>query len=108
MKLVGGIILATIGTLTILTELYLHWTNSGYELNHWALIIGVMFGFVGFFIINPKETKEATTFVTSKTTKFIPFAGGGKTPGEISTIEIEEKIKKIESAKKAEPEKKDA
>lgn len=62
---ITGIIMAIIGVLILLVEIGLHiwavFTHQEYDLNHWVLIVGMVFGFVGFYIQDPKKTSEGAT-----------------------------------------------
>lgn len=75
----AGKFLASIGLLVILGELALHFiaylTDVKYELNEAVILIGALLGFVGFWIIDPKKTKDGATVIGD----FVPRFGRRKT-----------------------------
>lgn len=65
----SGKIMAGIGVLTLLSEVILRIAayirkDDTFELDHWVLAIGALIGFVGFYVLDSKKTKEATEVIT--------------------------------------------
>lgn len=76
----GGIVLAAIGVLAVVGELVLHVAGAispkfNYEINELVLGVSVLFGFVGFWMIDPKQTKEGGAVLVEWGAKFIPKFG---------------------------------
>lgn len=58
----AGKFMAVIGVLIVIAEIALHFISwyleRDYEMDHMVVIIGAVIGFVGFWTLDPKETKE--------------------------------------------------
>lgn len=72
---VAFIVAAAIGALILLTEVGLHIastiTDREFELNHGILLIGILFGFVGFYGLDPKRARDGAGFAVDQTVKVI-------------------------------------
>jgi hypothetical protein len=63
----AGYTLATLGVLVVVAEIALHiygyFSKNPYELNHAVLLFGVILGFVGFYIIDPRKAEDGGGFL---------------------------------------------
>lgn len=68
-------ICAAIGGIVLLTEVALHIvsasTSRTYELNHGVTLIGILFGFVGFYGLDPKRARDGGAFLVDSSVKII-------------------------------------
>lgn len=67
-------LLAGIGVAVVLLDITLRviswWTKRPYDLDHNILIPGIVLGFVGFWMIDKKSTKEALEAATEAIPRF--------------------------------------
>lgn len=78
----AGRFLAALGVLIVLAELTLHFVGAishyQYEINHVALLMGAVVGFVGFYIMDPKRTGDGAVVLVDSTVKVIGAVRGGR------------------------------
>lgn len=92
-----GYLLAAIGVLGLLAEVglrFLSFFTAGgdYELNSGVLLVSVIIGFVGFYIINPKGAEGGTSIITRTAVAVIGVIRGGRRatdPPVVVTTEVE-------------------
>lgn len=91
-----GYLLATIGLLGLLAEGGLHFfsffVERDYELNHGVLVISMVIGFVGFYIIDPMKAEGGTGILTKTAVAVIGVVRSGRRatdPEVVVTAEVE-------------------
>lgn len=92
----GGIFLAAVGVISLLLEIALHiWTavrhvlgipGDVYELNHAVLIIGIIVGFVGFYILKPKEAEGGADIITRSVVSIVGVIRTGRRTGDVIPV----------------------
>lgn len=77
MKRYAAPLLAAGALLTILTELLRYWI-ADHRPEWWVLSVAALFGFLGFYMINPAGAKDAFGFATDQAVKIIGVARSGR------------------------------
>jgi len=77
-----GYLLATIGVVILLSEIALHYYgyfhHTEYALNRPVLYVGLVIGFVGFYMINPKSAESGTDILSRTVIGIISVVRTGK------------------------------
>jgi hypothetical protein len=77
-----GYLLAGIGVAVLLSEVSLHYYgyfhHTEYTLNHPVLYVGLVIGFVGFYMINPKGAESGTNILSRTVIGLIEVVRTGK------------------------------
>lgn len=76
-RTICGSVLAVLGLSVLLVELVRYWTLN-HPIHAWPVCIGCVIGFVGFFIVNPKEAKDGAQVVVDSTVRVIGVVRGGR------------------------------
>lgn len=76
-RTICGSVLAVLGLAVLLVELVRYWTLN-HPIHAWPVCIGCVIGFVGFFIVNPKEAKDGAQVVVDSTVRVIGVVRGGR------------------------------
>lgn len=88
-----GRIFASAGALIVLAEITLHFIaaytgRESYELNHAVLLTGAVVGFIGFWMIGPKDAESAAGFIMDKGITFVKAVRGGRRSTDTPVITI--------------------
>lgn len=82
-----GYLLAAIGVGVLLFEIGLHFygyfTGVAYQLNQPVLYVGMVIGFVGFYMINPKSAEGGTDILTRTAVALISVVRTGNRAGDV-------------------------
>lgn len=74
---ISGGAFALLGVITLLVELVRYWM-AGHVIHAAPVCIGCLFGFTGFFILNPTRAKEGAGIVVDSTVRVIGVVRGGR------------------------------
>lgn len=70
----AGKFMAVIGVMIVVAEIALHFISwymeRDYEMDHMVVIIGAVIGFVGFWTLDPKETREGAAVLRDLIPRF--------------------------------------
>lgn len=77
MKRYAAPLLAGGAVVTIVTELLRYWI-ADHAIEPWVVIIASLFGFLGFYLINPAGAKDAFGFAVDQGVKIIGVARSGR------------------------------
>lgn len=79
---VAFVTLAVIGMLVLAAgagvEAYAAITNRTVELPHSVYLVGMLFGFVGFFALEPQRAKEGGTFIVDSVVRVVSVVRPGR------------------------------
>lgn len=81
---VFGYGLAVLGVLTLCATLGLFWLGH-VPISPWPVIIGCLFGFIGFYLIDPLGAKDAGGFVETFTIRVLKTLRTGRTSVTVET-----------------------
>jgi hypothetical protein len=88
----SGYVLAAIGVIILLSEIALHYYGyfhgKTYELDRPVLYVGLVIGFVGFYMINPKGAEGGTDILTRTVVALISVVRTGKRAGDGVSVEV--------------------
>lgn len=91
---ISGGFFALLGVVTLLIELLRYWLTD-HAIHAAPVCIGCLFGFVGFFLINPARAKEGAGVVVDSTVRVIGVVRGGRrstdTPVVVAAQKAEDK-----------------
>ena len=95
-KFWGGIALVCIGILIALAEVAVHIYGkvSGklYDTGHVDLLIALVFGFVGMYVISPKGAKDGGQFLINSTIRVIQVIRFGRRKDDPTTAVLEDDL----------------
>jgi hypothetical protein len=74
---ISGGVFASLGVATLLVELVRYWMTD-HAIHAAPVCIGCLFGFVGFFILNPKRAVEGAQVVVDSSVRIIGVVRGGR------------------------------
>jgi hypothetical protein len=74
---ISGALFALLGVITLLVELVRYWM-AGHVIHAAPVCIGCLFGFTGFFILNPTRAKEGAGIVVDSTVRVIGVVRSGR------------------------------
>jgi hypothetical protein len=74
---ITGCTLALIGAVTLLIELLRYWLTD-HPIHAAPVCIGCLFGFVGAFVLNPRQAKEGAGIVVDSTVRIVGVVRGGR------------------------------
>lgn len=84
-----GYLLAALGVAVLLFSLALHFYSyfggAKYELNYPVIYVGMLIGFVGFYMINPKGAEGGTNILTRTVVAIISVVRSGKSAASATT-----------------------
>jgi len=83
-KKLGGV-LAALGVLTLVVELLRHWF-TGTPIYAWSVVIGSLFGFVGFYALDPMGAKDAGGFVEGFTVRVLGVIRAGRRSTDVKIV----------------------
>lgn len=83
---VGGILLVTFAAIILTIEIMLHVIaathDRSYSVNYWMLLIAMVTGFTGFYILNPPRAKDGGQFIVNNAIKIIQVMKAGRRKGD--------------------------
>lgn len=74
----AAMLFITLGLAIWGVELVLHWINPGREIGGFAIALGSVLGFIGFYLLDHTDAKDGATFVVDKAITFIGAVRGGR------------------------------
>jgi hypothetical protein len=77
-----GIVLSVLGVSSLLVELLRYWLK-GHPIHAWPVVIGCLFGFVGFYLIDPGGAIGAGSFVEGFTVRVLSTIRRGRATAEV-------------------------
>lgn len=87
-----GYLLAAIGVMGLLAEGGLHFLSffleRQYELNHGVLLISMIIGFVGFYIIDPVRAKDGTGILRETAVAVIGVVRSGRRATDADVVVV--------------------
>lgn len=94
----GFITCAVIGALILLAAITIEIVgvirSTHYELPHKVYLIGMLFGFVGFFGLDKKSAIDGTTFIVDIAGRIVPLLRAGRRKTD-PLVPVDEKAAKI-------------
>jgi hypothetical protein len=93
---IAGKLMATVGILVVLGELSLHfiswYVGTDYELNHFVVVVGAVIGFVGFWTVDPKQTRAGSLVLRDLIPRFGRRASDAVSIPKAETVIIAEPV----------------
>jgi hypothetical protein len=97
----AGYFLAALGVLGVLFEIGLHvygyFSGTPYELNHAVLIMLVMVGFVGFYLVNPKGAEGGADILTRSAVAVVVAIRSGRRATDQFAVVVPDEVKSGDS-----------
>lgn len=91
---IGGVALVIVAMMFVTIEVTLHVTNTmqgrEYDLNHGILLIALIIGFTGLYMLNPRRTKDGGQFLVDSTIRIVQVIRQGRRKGDSVVAVLED------------------
>lgn len=95
-KFWGGVTLVCIGVLIALSEVAVHIygkvTGKMFDTGHVDLLIALVFGFVGMYVLSPKGAKDGGQFLVNSTVRVIQVIRSGRRRSDPVAAVLEDEL----------------